>query len=116
MSDLVSTGENRRSHSRSSVSCDITLSPRNMPVLPVTALNLSASGIYCVSSRQLGELSRVDLILKMDDGQEVPARAVVIREEELADGSYGLGLFFTRITEEGRETIVNCTSGPDLDI
>lgn len=116
MSDLSSSVQDRRSHLRTCIDCDITLSPRNMPVLPVTALNLSASGIYCVSSRKLGELSRVDIILKMNEGEEIPARAVVIREEELADGSYGLGLFFTRITEEGRETIVSYTSDPDLDI
>lgn len=81
-----------------------------MPVLPVTALNVSASGIYCVSSRSIGELTRVELVLRVYDGDEIPARAVVIREEQLSDGSYGLGLFFTKISEDGRNTIIEYTS------
>ena len=81
-----------------------------MPVLPVTALNVSASGIYCVSSRSIGELTRVELLLRVYDGDEIPARAVVIREEQLSDGSYGLGLFFTKISEDGRNTIIEYTS------
>ena len=76
-----------------------------MPVLPVTALNLSASGIYCVSRKSLGELSRVDLLLKIDAEHETTARAVVIREEQLADGNYGIGLFFTSISDESRALI-----------
>ncbi len=81
-----------------------------MPVLPVTALNVSASGIYCVSSRSIGELTRVELLLRVNDGDEISARAVVIREEQLSDGSYGLGLFFTKISEDGRNTIIEYTS------
>jgi c-di-GMP-binding flagellar brake protein YcgR len=100
----------RRSHLRTSVGCDITLNPKTMPAMQVTAMNLSASGVYCVSSRSLGELTRVDLMLRLYSGEEIPARAVVIREEELSDGSYGLGLFFTRIAEESRETIMDYTS------
>ena len=85
-----------------------------MPVLPITALNVSASGIYCVSSRSIGELTRVDLLLQIHNGDEIPARAVVIREEQLSDGSYGLGLFFTKISEDGRNAIIEYTS--DLEI
>lgn len=99
-----------RLHSRTSVDCELTVSPRDMPMLPATAINISASGIYCVSSRSLGELTRVDLVLRMEDRSEIPARAVVIREEKLSDGSYGIGMFFTRITEEGRDTIIKYTS------
>lgn len=100
----------KRLFSRASVDCELSVSPGDMPMLPATAINLSASGIYCVSSRSLGELTRVNLLLRIDGGAEINARAVVIREEELADGSYGLGLFFTRITEEGRNTIIKFTS------
>ena len=99
----------RRSHLRTSIGCDLVLSSSSMPVLQVTPMNLSASGVYCVSARSLGELTRVDLKMRFFTGEEIPARAVVIREEELSDGSYGLGLFFTRITEEGRETIMDYT-------
>lgn len=81
-----------------------------MTILPATLINLSASGIYCVSSRSIGELSRVNIVLRINGGEEISARSVVIREEELADGSYGVGLFFTRITERGRKIIIEYTS------
>jgi len=105
----------RRTHLRASAGCNLTLSPSSMPSLQVTPMNLSASGVYCVSSRSLGELTRVDLKLRLFSGEEIPARAVVIREEELSDGSYGLGLFFTRITEEGRETIMDYTRPQEME-
>ena len=85
-----------------------------MPLLPATAINISASGIYCVSSRSIGELTRINLVLRINGGEDIPARAVVIREEELADGSYGIGLFFTRISEDGRNRIIDYTSDVGL--
>lgn len=104
------TPPEKRLFSRASVDCELTFHPRDMPLLPATAINLSASGIYCVSSRSLGELTRVNLMLRLNNSDEVQASAVVIREEELSDGSYGIGLFFTRISEEGRNTIIDYTS------
>jgi hypothetical protein len=100
----------KRIFSRTSVECELTVSHLNMPTLPATAINVSASGIYCVSSRSIGELTRVNLVLRINNGEEIPARAVVIREEELSDGSYGIGLFFTRISEDGRNCIIDYTS------
>ena len=100
----------KRLFSRTSADCELTVSPKNMSLLPATAINISASGIYCVSSRSVGELTRVNIILRINGGEEIPARAVVIREEKLSDGSYGVGLFFTRITEEGRNAIIEYTS------
>ena len=105
----------RRSHLRSSVGCDITLVLRDSPPIQVSAMNLSASGAYCVSSRSLGELTRVDMTLRFYTGEDVAARAVVIREEELSDGSYGLGLFFTRISEEDRFVILGCTAAQRIE-
>lgn len=105
----------KRNFSRVSVECELAVSPVNMPLLPATAINVSASGIYCVSSRNIGELTRVNLVLRINGGEEIPARAVVIREEELADGSYGIGLFFTRITEDGRNKIIEYTSDIELN-
>ena len=100
----------QRLFSRASVDCELTVSPKNMPLLPATAINVSASGIYCVSSRNIGELTRVNIILRINGGEEIPARAVVIREEELSDGSYGIALFFTKITEQGRNAIIEYTA------
>ena len=104
------TDTEKRDYFRTSIGCQLSVSSKDMPVLPVTALNVSASGIYCVSSRSIGELTRVELLLRVYDGDEIPARAVVIREEQLSDGSYGLGLFFTKISEDGRNTIIEYTS------
>lgn len=114
MSELENS--EKRLFSRTNVGCELTVSPKNMPVLPVTALNVSASGIYCVSSRSIGELTRVDLLLRIHGVDEIPARAVVIREEELADGSYGLALFFTKISENGRDTIIEYTSSIEFKL
>ena len=100
----------KRLFSRASVECELTVSPVNMPELPATVINISASGIYCVSSRSISELTRVNIVLRIKGGEEIPARAVVIREEELSDGSYGIGLFFTRITEQGRQIVIEYTS------
>ncbi len=100
----------KRLFSRTSVECELTVSPVNMPMLPATVINISASGIYCVSSRSIGELTRVNIVLRINGGEDIPARAVVIREEEFSDGSYGIGLFFTRITEQGRDFIIEYTS------
>lgn len=102
--------KDNRLFTRASVECELTVNPSDMPMLPATAINISASGIYCVSSRSLGELTRVNLVLRINEGDEIPARAVVIREEELSDGSYGIGLFFTRIEEKHRDTIIEYTS------
>ncbi|MCD4776907.1 MAG: PilZ domain-containing protein [Candidatus Aegiribacteria sp.] len=100
----------KRLFSRASVDCELTVSCNSMPMLPAAVINVSASGVYCVSSRNIGELTRVNIILRINGGEDIPARAVVIREEELSDGSYGIGFFFTKITEQGRNAIIEYTS------
>ena len=100
-------------HSRIRDDFNVTIETKEIPEFSVTVLNISASGIYCVSSKRLGDLTRVEIVLRMSDDLCIKARAVVIREEELLDNSYGIGLFFTRISAENREYIsnfVNCIS------
>jgi len=99
-------GEDRRDFPRAALRFDVRVDTDDMPVLPLRALNLSASGIYCESSRSIGELKRVQLVLKIDEwDMEIKARAVVIREEEFPDGNYGIGMFFTSIPDDARATI-----------
>jgi hypothetical protein len=98
-------GRDRRAHPRANLDLGVNVGRENLPVLPVTALNLSASGIYCVSRKSLGELTRVELLLRVDSDHEISARAVVIREEQLADANYGIGMFFTSISDENRAFI-----------
>jgi hypothetical protein len=100
------SGEDRRTFPRAALRFDVSIDTDDMPVLPVRALNLSASGIYCESSRSIGELKRVQLVLKIEERDtEIKARAVVIREEQFPDGNYGIGMFFTSIPDEDRATI-----------
>ena len=107
----VQTDGDRRSSPRARVDLGVSINIENTPAIPVTALNLSASGIYCVSKERTGELTRVDLVLKLDDEFVIPARAVIIREEELPDGNFGLGMFFTSILDEHRALIAELVSG-----
>jgi hypothetical protein len=101
----------RRLHPRVKNGFDVTVGTKGMPELPVTALNISASGIYCISSKRLGDLTRVEIVLRMDEDHTINARAVVIREEELPDETFGIGLFFTRISTEDREYISKYVNG-----
>jgi hypothetical protein len=99
-------GEDRRTYPRAPLRFDVSVDTEYMPELPVRALNLSASGIYCESSSSIGELKRVQLVLKIEEMDiEIKARAVVIREERFPDGNYGIGMFFTSIPDGDRATI-----------
>lgn len=101
-----SNTEDRRHYPRADLEFDVSIDSAEMPELPVKALNLSASGIYCVSTERLGELTRVNLALRIEEEDaEIKARAVVIREEQLPNGNYGIGMFFTSIADEDRATI-----------
>jgi hypothetical protein len=89
---------------------EVVIGTHGMPGRTVTALNLSASGLYCICDEPLGDLTRVDVSVNMKDNQ-VAARAVVIREEELPDGKWGIGLFFTRIRFEDRQFFARYVNG-----
>lgn len=94
----TNTVSEKRREKRSGGNLGVVIGTHGMPGRPVTALNLSASGLYCICDDPLGDLTRVDVSVNLDDTQ-VMARAVVIREEELPDGKWGIGLFFTRIDQ-----------------
>lgn len=100
----------KRREQRYQGAISVVLGTQGMPGRPVTALNISASGLYCVCDEPLGDLTRVDVSISIDDHQ-VMARAVVIREEELPDGNWGIGLFFTRIRFEDRQLFASYVNG-----
>ncbi len=106
----LNNSKNRRFLNRANLDCDVTLYVQDLPVMLVTAMNLSASGVYCISSQRIGELTMVEIVLRINGSREIQAKAVVIREEELQDGSFGIGLFFTRLPEEDRNTIISFIS------
>lgn len=103
----------RRAEKRSAGEVSVYLGTPGMPSLPVTALNISASGLYCICPTPLGDLTRVDVLMRLSD-IEIEARAVVIREEEQTDGSWGVGLFYTRISLEDRKLICDLVDGSKL--
>jgi len=105
----VRVSEKRR-EKRYNGDLNVVLGTQGMPGKPVTALNISASGLYCVCDDPLGDLTRVDVSINLE-GNQVMARAVVIREEELPDGSWGIGLFFTRIRFEDRQLFARYVNG-----
>jgi hypothetical protein len=107
--DLNTVSEKRRER-RYKGELQVLVGIQGMPGKPVVALNLSASGLYCVSDEPLGDLTRVDVSVVLDENQ-VMARAVVIREEELPDGKWGIGLFFTRIRFEDRQFFARYVNG-----
>lgn len=110
MNDQNLTRPERRSEKRCAGSVAVSLSTPGMPALPVTALNISASGMYCICPAPVGDLTRVDVHMKLAD-IDVEARAVVIREEERFDGTWGVGLFYTRISLDDRKLISDLVEG-----
>ncbi|MBN1434633.1 PilZ domain-containing protein [Candidatus Fermentibacterales bacterium] len=105
-------GIERRRHPRGYFSFKVSAGNlEDMSSLPLTALNLSASGLYCISPKSLGELARLDLVLHLEDVGEIPARAVVIREERLPGDQFGLGLFFTSVSDGDRARISRVVAG-----
>ncbi len=104
------TESERRSDRRSIREVQVFLGTHGMPALPVKALNISSSGLYCICPAPLGDLTRLDVLLKVQE-VEITARAVVIREEEQPDGTWGVGLFFTRIGLDDRKLINELVDG-----
>ncbi|MCK5133985.1 MAG: PilZ domain-containing protein [Candidatus Sabulitectum sp.] len=106
----TNTVSEKRRERRYDGKLEVVIGTHGMPGRPVTALNLSASGLYCICDDPLGDLTRVDVSVNLDENQ-VMARAVVIREEELPDGKWGIGLFFTRIRFEDRQFFARYVNG-----
>jgi len=113
-SDLSDTHvKDRRLHPR----LVTTLAAQGTPeeggvVARLTARNLSLGGLYCSSSVDFPEMTRlaVRLLLPLDGATEaVPldVEAVVVRREETpaasGNGRYELGLYFTKLDATARE-------------
>ncbi len=109
----VLTKSERRSDKRGVGEVQVLLGTPGMPALPVKALNVSSSGLYCICPAPLGDLTRVDVFVRIPEA-EITARAVVIREEEQPDGTWGVGLFYTRIGLEDRKLINDLVDGSKL--
>lgn len=106
-----STGRERRAYPRARLDIEASVGLVGFDLLPVIALNVSASGIYIVCDRSIGEMTRVELVLRFPGIPDIRARAVVIREERLGEGRYGLGMFFTSMRDEDRALIAEIIAG-----
>ena len=77
-------------------------------VARMTASDLSLGGMYCSSSRDYPEMTRLAVRLCLD-AESVAAEAVVVRREQRpsssGNGRYELALFFTSMSDEARETL-----------
>ena len=76
------------------------------------ASDLSLGGLYCSSSRDYPEMTRLAVRLRLPfESKEVPidVDAVVVRREAresvLGNGRYELALFFTGMSDDAREAL-----------
>jgi hypothetical protein len=90
----------------------------------MTANNLSVGGLYCTSTADFPEMTRlaVRLMLPVERGnpaetEPLDLEAVVVRREQLDSHSggeprYELALFFTRVDDEARERLSGFVASP----
>ena len=104
----------RRAHPRHEATLDVHGTPDQGGVAArMVARNLSLGGLYCTSTADFAEMTRlsVRLLLPLDGEKEaqmepVDVEAVVVRREELPSANGGkrhdLALFFTGIDEDAK--------------
>jgi hypothetical protein len=89
-------------------------------VARMTASNLSLGGVYCVSSHDFPEMTRLAVRMSLPCSGKAPIpldlEAVVVRRESVespASGSprYHLALFFTRIEENHKSLLADYLHG-----
>jgi hypothetical protein len=90
----------------------------------MTANNLSVGGLYCTSSADFPEMTRlaVRLMLPVERGNPAETapldlEAVVVRREQLESYSggeprYELALFFTRVDDDARQRLSSFVASP----
>ena len=110
--------DDRRAHRRHDTELQVQATPdKGGVVARMVARNLSAGGLYCTSSADFAEMTRlaVRLILPIKgsrngDTQALDVEAVVVRRRELpvshaGEPRYELALFFTGMPDDAREQI-----------
>lgn len=73
----------------------------------MTARDLSLGGLYCTSSADFAEMTRLAVTLMLPDGHPLDLQAVVVRRKEVNGAATGrplfeLALFFHGLTEPQR--------------
>jgi c-di-GMP-binding flagellar brake protein YcgR len=112
---LSTSGAERRAHRRIDTTIEVQGTPEEGGVAArMVASNLSAGGLYCTSSADFPEMTRLAVRLELPtngdpagDYRALDIEAVVVRREEVRSSSgaprYRLGLFFTRVDDDARE-------------
>ena len=115
----MSDPSERRAHPRIPAEFVVRGTPEDGGIVArMVASNLSLGGLYCVSTADFPEMTRlaVRLMLPPKNGnqtedQPLDVEAVVVRRRELESNSglprYELALFFTQIDNGGREQLSN---------
>lgn len=99
----------RRSHARFAHAFEIEgPTEADGSVARMTASDLSLGGLYCSSSRDYPEMTRLAVRLRLEE-EPIDVEAVVVRREARAsasgNGRYELALFFTSMSDDARETL-----------
>jgi len=112
---LAEHTEDRRAHRRFPTQVELQGTPETGGVVArMVASNLSLGGLYCVSSADFPEMTRLAVRLMLPakgNGDMAPldVEAVVVRREKLNSASgqprYELGLFFTRVEDGEKEQL-----------
>jgi hypothetical protein len=103
----------RRSHARFPHSFEIEgPTEADGSVARMTASDLSLGGLYCSSSRDYPEMTRLAVRLRLPaeiESAPVDVEAVVVRRERResasGNGRFELALFFTRMGDDAREAL-----------
>ena len=106
----------RRVHERRPATIDIQGTPESGGVVArMVTRNLSLGGLYCNSTTDFPEMTRLAVRLMLplgdatDGGQPLDVEAVVVRRAELSGSNgnprYDLALFFTNIEDGARKML-----------
>lgn len=103
----------RRSHARFPHKIAIEIPKDGKGTLArLVASDLSLGGLFCSSSHDYAEMTRLEVRLELPDpggSESIAVEAVVVRRKELkstsGDGRYELGLFFTSMSDDARERL-----------
>ena len=112
--------DDRRAHPRFSAQLELQGTPeQGGTVARMVADNLSLGGLYCTSTQDYPEMTRlaVNLVLPRiepgaDEARPLDLEAVVVRREEMdsncsGDTRFKLALFFTKMNDESRSRLAD---------
>jgi len=114
----------RRAHQRVDTTVQLQGTPQEGGVVArMVASNLSLGGLYCTSSADFPEMTRlaVRLMLPLGEGdppelEPLDVEAVVVRREETNSASgepqFELALFFTGMDDEARKRLASFVEAP----